>query len=233
MDYPDNFDIPAFPAGTRIAISRFMAIASCVLFVLIIFACVVLLWSLRSGRVDPFIVSVDDITGQWTVVGHSHGNGPIEYPALWSFQQSVVGNFAANWFTISEITSENDAMWQTCKRDEMCGEKSKRGFDDKTCTLFCSSGEELFNRFIYDVVPDYQSRVAKGEYWVVDKTQFQIEPAGEINVSGGTWRILATIKSNISGDMTVFAFAKVARNPENYPQTLGYYVADFNAYKIN
>lgn len=233
MDYPSNFNTPAFPAGPRIAVSRFMAIASCVLFLLIVFMCAILLWATRSQSIDPFIVSIDSLTGQWTVVGHSHGNKPIEYPVLWSMQQSVVGNFTVNWFTISENLEENEAIWQTCERMTDCGMESKIAYDDKTCALFCNAGDGLFSRFIYDVIPDYQNRVSNGEHWVLDKTEIQIEPAGEIKEVGGTWKIYATVYSNISGNIEVVAFAKVARNLTSYPKTLGYYVADFNAYKIN
>ena len=232
MNYPDNFDTPAFPAGPRIAISRFMAIASCIVFVLIIFTCIVLLWATRSRRIDPFIVSIDDLTGQWVVLDHSHGGGPIEYPVLWSLQQSVVANFAENWFTISTDAAENDAAWRTCERSESCG-VGARAYNDRTCALYCASGEELFSHFIYDVVPDYQTRFSSGEKWIVDKLDIYFEPAGQISDVGGTWRISATVRSNISGDMDIVAFAKVARNTELYPQTLGYYVADFNAYRIN
>ena len=233
MDYPSNFNVPAFPAGSRIAISRFMAIAICTLFVAIIFMCVLLLWGTRSKRIDPFLVSIDDFTGQWTVVGHSHGNGPVEYRALWLMQQSVIGNFITNWFTISEDESENEELWKTCKRTEACGAESVRGYDDKSCALFCITGEDLFSHFIYDIVPDYQNRVLNGERWFVEKTDFQIEPAGEIKEAGGTWRVTGNIKTNILGDMEIIAFVKVVRNTSLYPQTLGYYVADFNAYRIN
>lgn len=60
-----------------------------------------------------------------------------------------------------------------------------------------------------------------------------MEPADNITANGGTWRITATVQSNISGAIDIIAFAKIARNTSSYPQTLGYYVADFNAYKIN
>ena len=233
MDYPSDFNTPAFPAGPRIAISRFMAIASCALFVVVIGLCLVLLWAARSQRIDPFIVSVDEITGEWTVVGHSHGDGPVEYPALWSVQQSVIVNFATNWFTISENVEINDAMWQTCERATDCGTESDLKYGDAACALYCTAGEELFSRFVYDVVPAHQARVTNGEIWAVDKTKIQVVPAGQIADNGGTWRIFATIQSNISGDIAVVAFAKVARDTDRYPQTLGYYVADFNAYKIN
>lgn len=235
MDYPDDFNTPAFPAGPSIAISRFMAIASSVLFVVIIFVCIILLWAMRSQRIDPFIVSVNEFTGQWVVMHHSHGNNPFqfEYTAIKSMQESVVGNFTANWFTISENVADNDAMWQTCNRTQECGNESNLKYGDKTCALFCASGEDLFSRFIYNVVPDYQKRVAAGERWIVDKTQIQIEPAAEITESGGTWNIFVTVQSNINGEMQVLGFVKVARNTELYPQTLGYYVADFNTYRIN
>lgn len=233
MDYPNNFDTPAFPAGSRIAISRFMVIVSCILFLLIIFMCITLLWAARSKRIDPFIVSVDEITGEWMVVDHGHGNKPMEYPALWSMQQSVVGNFTENWFTISQNTEQNEKMWQTCERTKFCGNEDIRQYNEKTCALYCLSGEELFSNFIYNIVPDYQNRVSNGERWVIDKTEIQIEPAGQIIDAGGTWRVTATLQSNISGEIDIIAFVKVARKTSSYPQTLGYYVADFNAYKIN
>ena len=88
-----------------------------------------------------------------------------------------------------------------------------------------NGGESDSKRILY--------RVADGETWSVSKTDFQIEPAGQISEYGGTWKILAMVKSNLYGDMKIVAFAKVARNTNSYPQTLGYYVADFNAYKVN
>ena len=232
-EYPSNFDTPAFPAGKSVALARFMAIASCVMFLLVIFMCGLVLWGARSQRIDPFIVSIDNLTGQWTVVGHSHENGPIEYSALESIQESVIGNFAADWFAISGDDDENNRIWKTCDRDVDCGDNNTRPYGDKTCELYCISGEDLFSKFVYDVIPDYQMRVENGERWIIDKSEIQLEPAGDITVNGGTWRMSATIQSNINGDINIVAFIKVARNTDKYSQTLGYYVADFNAYKIN
>ena len=233
LDYPNNFDVPAFPAGRPIAISRFMAIASAIVLVLVLFMCAILLWAVRSKQIDPFIVSIDKLTGQWTVIAHSHESGPIEYNALESVQESVLGNFTEKWFTISGTPDENTRMWQTCDRKSDCGDASTRPYGDITCQMYCLGGEELFSTFIYDIVPGYQERVANGERWAIDKTQIQMENIGDVNANGGTWRISATVQSNINGNMDIIAFAKIARNLENYPQTLGYYVADFNAYKIN
>jgi hypothetical protein len=50
---------------------------------------------------------------------------------------------------------------------------------------------------------------------------------------GGTWQIRLTINSNLYGAIQILAYANVLNSLEMYPKTLGYYVADFNAYKIN
>jgi hypothetical protein len=58
-------------------------------------------------------------------------------------------------------------------------------------------------------------------------------PIGEIKDIGGTWQVRATIITNASQQIDILAYAKVERNQDLYPQTLGYYIADFNAYKVN
>lgn len=231
MDYPGSFDTPAFPAGKRIAVSRFMAIGISAMFFLIIFACGLLIWSVRSQRVDPFLISINNLTGQWSIVGHPHGQ--LQHNAMRTMQESVVGNFAADWFTISSDADENTAMWQTCDRDEYCQTDDILTYGDKTCALYCAAGEDIFSRFIYNVVPDYQNRAAAGERITLNMETIQIEPMGQVNENGGTWRLTATVQSNLSGETNIIAFAKVARDTKFYPRTLGFYVADFNAYNIN
>lgn len=233
MEYPSNFETPAFPAGKRIAVSRFMSIGIMVSFLLVLFLCGLIFWSVRSKSIDPFIVSIDDFTGQWTVVGHSHGGAPIKYMPMRAVQEAVVGNFTINWFTISSDTNANDALWQACNRQEECSNQSNASYSNKECALFCASGENIFNYFTLNMIPDYEQRVQNGERWVVDKASISIEPMAQFSELGGTWKVILTIQSNISGDINVVAFAKVARDTLNYPQTFGYYINDFNAYKIN
>lgn len=233
LDYPSDFNVPAFPAGSRIAVSRFMGIVSCVLFVVIVFVCVLLLWGVRSQRIDPFIVTIDELTGSWSVVGHTHGNAPRQYSAANLMQQSVVVKFAAHWFTISDDATENDTIWNICDRTKDCGIESGLKYGDEACAMYCISGDDMFIDFLYNVVPKYQIRFNAGETWFIDKTAIKIEPAGTITDLGGTWRISADVLSNLSGRIQIVAFAKVAVNTQKYPQTLGFYVADFNAYKIN
>ncbi len=233
MEYPDNFEIPTFPAGKRIAVSRFMAIGVSILFLITIFLCFFILWSSKSQRIDPFLISIDNVTGQWIDVGHSHTNGPIKYTAARLLQESVLGKFTEKWFLITQDEQVNDSIWQTCQRELSCINNNSIAYGENECSLFCLSGEELFSKFIYDVVPDYQNRFFMGEVWFIDKASIQMEPVSQISNIGGTWRIFAKIKSNLTEEINILAFAKIARNQNNYPQTLGYYVADFNAYKIN
>lgn len=233
MEYPSNFETPTFPAGKRIAVSRFMAVGISVLFLLIVFMCGIIFWTSRSKSIDPFIVTMDNITGNWVVIGHSHGNAPIEYSARRALQESIVGKFAANWFTISAEESVNEALWKTCDRTKDCVGENTPAYGNNECAIYCTSGEDLFSTFIYDVIPEYQSRFANGERFVMDKASIQIDPVGEISDNGGTWRVIATVQSNLSGNLEIMAFAKVARSTISYPKTMGYYVADFNAYKIN
>ncbi len=231
MDYPASFDTPAFPAGKRIAVSRFMAIGILAVGLVIVSLCGLIWWSARSGRVDPFIISINQTTGQWEIVGHSHGE--FEYSAMRTMQESVVGNFVRDWFTLSADADENNALWQTCDRAETCQTDDKLTYGDKTCAIYCASGEDIFSRFVYYVVPDYLSRTENGERMAVNTETLQISPLGKITDMGGTYRIQATLQSSVHGELKVIAFAKVARNTMNYPRTLGFYVADFNAYRID
>lgn len=228
MEYPANFETAAFPAGKRIAVSRFMAIGISLLSVVVIALALVVMWVGKSHTVDPFIISVNDITGQWEIVGHSHGR--YEYSPTRTMQESVIGNFARDWFAVSDMET-NNALWQVCDREQDCQSSDKLTFGDKTCALFCESGEDVFNRFIYDVVPDYTARAETGERIVLDVDSLEITPLSQITENGGVWRVNAILQSNIMGQMRIIAFAHVMRNTAFYPRTLGYYVSDFNAYR--
>ena len=39
--------------------------------------------------------------------------------------------------------------------------------------------------------------------------------------------------SNISAPISILGYAMVEREMERYPQTMGYYVSEFSAYKLN
>lgn len=233
MQYPDEFDVPAFPAGKRIAISRAMGVAVMTVFLLIICACGFLLWAQRSARVHPFLVSVNNITGQWDVVGHHHHETP-EMPAMRMLQESLLGKYVQYWFQIKDDEIVNAAVWQSCDRKTECNPERKTGIDTNACAIYCMSGEDAYNKFISAVVPDYQVRFARGEMWQIDLPSLQTIPVNQWSENGGYWQIKVVLYSNKNPQpMNVLAYARIGRNMDAYPKTMGYYIAEFNAYRIN
>jgi hypothetical protein len=201
----------------------------------------------------PFLISANDDIAEWKIVGKS-GNS-AEYPAEWLMQESVASNFVRNWFKISTYPAENEAAWKLCDRMD-CGLQSELGFDARECAIYCASGDELFSRFSQEVLANYKNRADNGEIWRIDENKTFIAHSGKISEQGGTWRINATVISQIcppetdAGDaqpaaacnaeklpaaesFKISVFIKIARNKNNYPKTLGFYVADFNAYRTN
>lgn len=231
MNYPDNFDVPAFPAGKRIAISRITSIGTAIAFLLICCVCVLLVWTARSQRVHPFIISVNNETGTWQVVGHDHGRKKIS--AIRNMQEHTVARFVESWFTISGNAEQNAGRWAECRRDADCLGGRDRPFGDATCAMFCISGNDIFSKFTANVAPEFQRRAAGGERWGVMRDSMRMAPVGPVGENGGTWRVQFAVVSNMSAPLEITAYAKVVRNKQYYPQTLGFYVADFNAYKTN
>ena len=231
MDYPGNFQIPANPAGKTIAVSRFMAICTLVTFLMIIFLSVIILWSSKSDKLNPFMISANNITGEWKIVGKS--DIIHEYSAAYTMQESVVGNFVSDWFKISADNSENERAWQDCNRNVCTSSADNLIFGDRSCAIYCASGEDLYSRFKYEILTDYEVRVQNGETLNLDYKTLDISPAGKINENGGTWKVSATIISNKNKNFDIEVFLKVANNKNYYPQTMGFYIADFNSYRIS
>lgn len=231
MNYPGDFNTSAFPAGKSIAVSRFMSIGTLVAFFCIVCLCGALIWVSRSRTIDPFLISVNWLTGQWSLIGHDKDkvSESTEFEA--QVQESVVGNFAQNWFFISDNADYNALLWATCNRQE-CGGAENIVHGRGNSAICCGAGEKLYGHFISDVMPDYALRGQLGERWILDFDSMIISPVAAVTAAGGTWRITANVNSNVSGVFKILAFVKVVRNTDYYPMTLGYYVADFNAYRI-
>lgn len=232
LDYPGNFSTPAFPAGQRIAVSRFMGIGILGIFLVIICVCGFLVWGVRSMRLDPFLISVDRVTGAWNVIGRSptYRRTASIYDTT---QEAVAGNFFQSWFYISGDSAENDNVWRQCAIAECSGAETL-GYSGRRCAISCGAGDKLYDSFIKTVMPTYHLRAGAGETWMVITDTMQITPIGNIDPqAGGVWRIHASVSSSINGDFRVVAFVRVARAIGRYPMTLGYYVSDFNAYRMN
>ena len=226
LKYPDNFNTPTFPAGPRIAVSRVMAIGAMIVFALILVVGGLIVWATRSQKIHPFLVAIDDFTGKWEIVGHDHGERTITKNR--ALQESVVAHFTQDWFTISLDTSANDAMWYGYSEKSQCASRD----NDATAKIYCASGDELYNYFIYNVVPDYQERVAAGETLSLSLDNIYVSATNDVTDNGGMWRVIGELESNIYGTITVMAYVTLGRNTSLYPNTLGFYVMDFNAYNI-
>ncbi|MBR1380140.1 MAG: hypothetical protein IJ560_00935 [Alphaproteobacteria bacterium] len=234
MKYPDDFNTNVFPAGRRIAISRFMAIGTMVVFALMVVACVVVVWTMRSVSVRPCIISVDSRTGNWNTITDDGGvNGVAVLSPEYAVQQSLVGRFAVDWMTISETQSKNADLWRKCDRARDCVPDGTVIYGNGACAIYCASGDELYNTFVNDVIPEYSARALGGDAWRIVYNTLKVIPLSEPTRNGGTWQVYATVRSAIHGDIQVVAYVRVARNTEYYWQTLGFYVSEFNAYRIN
>ena len=231
-EYPGNFYTPAFPAGRRIAVSRAMGIGILSAFFVIICLCGLLLWGVRSMRLDPFLISIANVTGTWSVIGRSTWRGRA-VPVTETMQEAVAGNFFQNWFYISDFVADNNSVWSSCPPEECSGGESMT-YGDRRCAISCAASSELYDRFIEDVMEGYHRRSSAGETWGVMPDTMQIIPVGDIDAQkGGVWRVQATVWSNINASFDVVAFVRVARSIGRYPLTMGYYVTDFNAYRMN
>ena len=225
--YPDDFNTPTFPAGSYIAVSRVISIAIMVVFVLIMCVGGMIYWMSRVQQVHPFLVAIDDVTGIWRVVGHDHGERTTSTNI--SMQESVIADFTKNWFTISAIPAENDVLWMELPKKEECNAYNRKS----GANIYCISTDAVYSNFIGNVVPDYQLRIADGETWSVDVDNIYLNETPNVGDNGGTWRALAQIDSNLYGHIQIMAYITLGRDMNRYPKTLGFYVADFNAYRMD
>ena len=232
LKYPDDFDVPAFPAGRPVALTRVLAVAIMSVFLLIGATCILLFYTQRSVHIHPFLVSINPVTGQWDVVGHHHKD-VAELSATRTLQESAIGKFMRNWFLLTDIELLNEARWKACDRETECTLDGRTDRMSEECALYCLSSDEIFTQFIEQVVPEYQLRIENGETWKLDMFSLQITPIGTINKSGGTWQIRANVLSSTTGEISILAYAQVQYADQLFPQTMGYYVSDFNAYKID
>jgi hypothetical protein len=229
MDYPSNFNTAANPAARGIAISRMMAILTAAMFLVAVFLCGLLVWSARSDRLVPFIISTNSQTGEWVLIGQN--SGELEYSATRTIQESIVLNFVSDWFTILPDKNENESRWERCDRS-ICSDGTSFVFGSRLCTLYCSSGDDVYTRFSTNILPRYREYAENGGLWTVFDSDINITPIGKISDNGGTWRVDTIIHANDSDDFKIQVFIKIARNMNYYPGTMGFYVADFNAYKL-
>lgn len=228
MEYPNDFDVPSFSAGKTVAFSRGISVWISVVFFLIIAACGFVLLGIHLKKNYPFIISVDPITDEWTVIAYPHENEEKiqQYQII---QEKLVRDYVTNWFTISDNPNLNEMRWKSCSIDD-CADPAQFKPDNINCAIACKSSISLFEDFTKMVLPEYQARVNTGaERWTVGR--MLITPQNKPSEKSSNWQVITDITSNISGTFTVLSFVEIKRDVNMYPATFGYYVEDFNAYR--
>ncbi len=253
MEYPNDYETQAFPAGASISITRVMGIAVSVVFFLIIFTCIFLIWATRSARVDPFIVSIDSDTGDWQIIENPNNiyaklqpisqsnkvTGQVfqkkhtNYTPYRAMQESLIVKFAKNLFRIDNAPiAQNTVRWHACDRNTVCQSIDVPFHNDNECAIYCATNDAMFTKFLYNIVPQWTNFVQNGEYMQLLTKTIKLSPIGEITERGGNWHMHATIKTSTMGNIDIIAYIDVSRDEKTHPDTLGFYINDFNAYKI-
>ncbi|MCL2338912.1 MAG: VirB8/TrbF family protein [Proteobacteria bacterium] len=227
MDYPNNFDLPVFPIARKIALTRTMAVWTLVAFFVLLLLAGFMLWAAHSTRVDPFLISINPDTGEWSAISEATATDAASRSPTRMMQESVVAKFASRWLSVSAAAPANEANWCACDAASCSVDKNARG-----CTVCCNADGNLYQYFVKNILPELQSRAAAGETISVINDSIQVFAESPITDNGGTFRATFDMISNVNGRIAVWAFARVARNAEQHPLTLGYYIADFDAYVI-
>lgn len=199
-----------------------------VLFFLIVCVCGVILWAKNTQGTSPFLISITPGGERWSLV--SHNNHTNELPVYFVLQESVINNFARHWFTVSDNILENAAVWSgDCARDS---DECKIGGAD-TCAIFCDASDYVFSNFKKYVLPAYEElETNENVIWRVTSVRARPVDFRAITENGGTWRL--TVHVDTDGvDTVFFGFARVGFNPIEYPKTMGYYISDFNMFRMN
>jgi len=230
LDYPNDFNVPAFPAGKTIAFSRTVSVWILIVFFLIVAACGFLLLTMHMRTNFPFLISVNPITEDWDVVAYP-GEKEKPIPQYQYIQEKLVHDFVKDWFTISENTKTNEQIWQQCSNEE-CKNPEQFNPNNKTCAISCKSDTVVFNDFATKVLPNYRARVQQAnEKWTIPSKKILINKI-VVSEKSSKWQVYATINSSIMGNFDIVTFIDVERNIDLYPATFGYYINQFNAYRI-
>ena len=230
MKYPDDFNTPAFPAGKFVAVSRFMGTAVSCIFFLIVCVCGIIFWVKRTQELSPFLIALNPNGERWTVVAHD--NHSREIPAYYVLQESMLNRFVRYWFTISADENLNQARWAKCAVDapECVGDSNT---DSNTCAIYCMADENVWTSFENVVLPTFTEFAKTGDVWNVQSVSIKpVDSIKSVTQSGGFWKIDVVVQT-ATESLLFTGFARTEYNKNVFPKTMGYYVADFNMYRMN
>ena len=228
MNYPNDFNTPAFPAGKTIAFSRSVSIWISIVLFCVIVACGLVLLLNVSRRNYPFLISTDPITSDWTVVAYIQDNQKIATNTI--VQETLVANYVDYWFSIYKNNEINEEMWQPCKPTD-CDKVNQYMPGNHKCALFCTSDKDLFNKFTSDVLPEYRNRVNEASETIRVVSRL-LTPPTIPDENGGLWQAYVVLESSVNQRFEVLAFIDIAKQVGTHASTMGYYVKDFNAYRM-
>ena len=230
MAYPDDFDTSAFPAGKRIAVSRTAGIWIMVSMFLIVATCIALPWIQHSKKIDPFVIYIDGPHGKWELLGHQKIRQAVPYYV--SLQRSLVGVFTEKWFSVSDNMDVNEKRWSQCNRETVCANRIENSlWNERNCDIYCLASNDMYANFESKVLPLYRTVASFGERWTINPSTITVTPNGSISNFGGSWIVHAQVRSSVIGEFNIVAYVNVEHDLEHFPQTVGYYISDFNAYR--
>lgn len=188
-----------------------------------------MLFFVRAKKNFPFLISVDPLTDEWTVVTYPKQKHETTIQQYQIIQEKLVSDFVTNWFTISPRQSENQARWRECGIDE-CDAPEQYNPQNMDCALSCTATPDLFAQFSKKVLPEYNARINQAsETWTITKRD--IVPY-YVETDASAWQVYIEIRSSISSIFNVLAFVNIKQNSDAYPATLGYYIENFNSYRL-
>lgn len=230
MDYPNNFNVPAFPAGKTIAFTRTISIWISIVFFFIVVACGFLLLNTHFRKNFPFLISINPVTEDWNVIAYP-GEKEKPIPQYQYIQEKLVHDFVKDWFTISGDMETNENIWAKCSTDE-CKDSQQFNPTNKKCAISCKCDSTVFDDFEKNVIPNYRARISQAnEKWSVSQKGLLISPA-IITENNSKWQVYTAVNSSVMGNFDVLIFIDVERDTDLYPATFGYYIKQFNSYRI-
>jgi hypothetical protein len=219
MEYPQSYFNRMFGEMRSLELARRFAIYSGALLFLAICVAAAIFWAHRSQSAKPYFLYASP-DGEWLV--YSEGGG-AEAAMHWSrlIQESVAVNYASAYFRVSgNPVYNNNVLWRKC--DDGCdGDQIKN-------SLCCAGDKRAFEYFLKNILPGWQERFKSGE--TLDLENIAAAPIGEASERGGFWRLTGDLVSNKSRTKKITGFVKIDRGQGVRPETLGFYVSEFNWY---
>jgi len=230
LDYPNNFNVPAFPAGKTIAFTRTVSVWISIVFFFIVVVCGFLLLNIHFRTNFPFLISINPVTEDWAVIAYpNEKKKPI--PQYQYIQEKLVHDFVKDWFSISNDMETNEKTWEACSIEE-CQNYVQFNPMTKKCALSCKSDAAVFDEFVKKVLPNYRARISQAkEKWTIPTKGLLINPA-ITSEDSSKWQVYAVVNSSVMGNFNVLIFIDVERDIDLYPSTFGYYIKQFNSYRI-